>query len=212
YGKRLLRCGISIRSMSDSGHPRLRRGKPRHGACPLHSESDHLVIIMRSVAMCHKRTSALQQKKAQLFDYLVSAGEQSAAIAPAIIDYSVDKPGDTDRPLSAHTQNTKDSIANSFTATVASVPAATSGSTANRGRSVHWRPILAMPFTRAIELVTQNTSGSTLCRASTRSICCRNPNDGSVKTNGNSTSSRRIPGDGNCMMRSSRAMYVICKA
>src|SRR5262249_41038577 len=54
----LLHCGTSKKPLSAVGHPRLRRSKPHRGACPLRSESDQSVTIMRLVAKCQKRTFA----------------------------------------------------------------------------------------------------------------------------------------------------------
>jgi hypothetical protein len=94
--------------------------------------------------------------------------------------------GDTERLLSVQMQKTKGSAANSRTVVVHSVPAATSCSTENRGNKVHCGLMLATSFTSASELVTQKTSGRNAFWWNIRSICCRRPNDGSVRTNGNS--------------------------
>src|SRR5262245_11178409 len=97
--------------------------------------------------------------------------------------------GDSDRLLSSQTQNTSGSFINSFTGTMETVPALTSLSTANRGSKAHLRSKLTSALTRVIELVTQNTFGLIAWRLNVRSICCRTPEDLSVRTKGNSASS-----------------------
>jgi hypothetical protein len=61
YGRSLLRCGISVRPMSQMGHLRQTETLPTLAACPLRPESAHARAGLDTSASCHERTHVPQQ-------------------------------------------------------------------------------------------------------------------------------------------------------
>ena len=53
-GRRLLRCGISIRLMTAVGHLRQTETLPTPAACPLRAESGQIAVSLGKSALCQE--------------------------------------------------------------------------------------------------------------------------------------------------------------